>query len=316
MADVVVKRKRTPFPSSSRDVCSNNTLGSCHLSLNEKSDTNLAHSKCEALSLPSEFTSSVNFELYSGINLDPGHHVLSLELASQVENFSQSCQDKFPHTQVVIAIFSPGVVEVGITISDGPYSCRDWNVRIGGIGSSIDTFQFFNSNDTTESSSCFMSAPVSVRFSSVPFSHCHTDDSGFVDFAFWEPLLGLNPISLEDIITRIIETLLGPFINSSTSNKSSWQEGANHMTNKINVIKSYELIARHSDLISHKGRSVTHTFKSNWFHPNFYNADEQITTNNSTNNSFEIWRNKYCDEISPGIFSFDFFQSRFLRDVN
>ena len=154
------------------------------------------------------------FELAIGNDLLalPESHELSIQLCNQFSSSSSFTEG------ISISMLSPGLLEVSISPPvDYPYAGRVWRFRVGGGGTGVD-FTFDRSDDFNMLPE---RTPVAIR-AAVPMSHVYCDDSGIVvSLDFWGPFSGFCKkteglaLTIENIASRLLEMLKGPFDQSS-----------------------------------------------------------------------------------------------------
>jgi hypothetical protein len=206
-------------------------------------------------------------------------HPLSLTLALQANIFSQN----LPSEVLSCEIVDVGIVELQIRAgSQQGYGRRAWPFRIGGPGLGDDPAFAAAFGGTPR-------APVAARFA-VPISMHGVDDMGFVGNSFWQGLQ--DGTTLQLIAERAAEWLCGEHLSGDA--KLKWQEVETHESQKLGVIEIYQQQAKCASLLDPCAR-----LEKEWLMPPFQEAVSGID-----------WRG-VVEEVSEGIFAFDFFTPQF-----
>jgi hypothetical protein len=256
-----VKRKVIPFPSSTPS-----------LSIKRKAEY--------AVKLPKESRMNINVPLKAIEEEDlklPSDHFSSLQLLSEEE----ICEIQLnpPDGLLACYLLQPGLLE--LTIQSGAatgYGVRSWPFRIGGVGLIHDGFD----------------AHVAVRCS-IPISHSHIDDAGFVSELFWKDGsydISINP-RLRPIVERLI-ALLKANPNTINGKDREWKESEEHCYKKVSVINTYKSMALFPALVDAKG-----AINLEWLAPS-------LRCKNTG-----LMNSELLTAISPGVFSFDLFTPQF-----
>ena len=304
----MMKRKATPFPSSS--VCS-------------------MVRNLDAPPLPppetyrSSAPSSASAYSYSSADEDivlPDNHQFSLFLSN--DEAVHTLELNRPDGIVSWKRLSPGLIE--LTIQSGRekgYGLRTWPFRIGGVGLIYDGF----------------TAPVAVRCG-VPIAHSHIDDAGFVDVTFWtddlHPDNSFNSSNLLRLGVRLID-FLSSFEDNGEGRKEGeesgervqreeseereggllkreerdqrWIESEAHCFDKVSIINKYKSLALCPALVDVKGH-----LRSEWLAPGLgFMLGSPLTCDSGlTPGTVADWC-RSVEQISPGVFCFDLFTSEF-----